>query len=312
MEKKLSDRDGWIWFDGEMVPWRDATIHVLTHSLHYGLGVFEGVRAYSTPKGTAVFRIKEHTKRFVESSHIMGIKMPFTAAELITAQKEVIKRNNLTECYIRPLCFLGSDSLGLRVQNLSVHVAIATWAWPDYMSPESLERGIKVRTSSYTRHYINSNLGKSKTSGGYVNSLLALREALDCGCEEALMLDTEGYAAEGSGENIFILRDDVLHTPEKTTCLPGITRETIIQLAADIGIETKERKITRDEVYIADEAFFTGTAVEIMPIRELDSRQIGSGKRGPITTKLQQMYLSQVRGDGSHPEWLSLVTDEDK
>ncbi|KXO09455.1 branched-chain amino acid transaminase [Marinobacter excellens] len=304
----MADRDGVIWLDGEMVPWRDAKTHVLTHTLHYGLGCFEGVRAYNTANGPAIFRLKEHTDRLFRSAHILNMKMPFSKDEVNEAQRAAVRENNLDEAYLRPMAFLGSEGMGLRADNLKVHVMVAAWSWPSYMSPEAKELGIKVRTSSYTRHHVNITMCKAKANGNYINSMLALNEAISGGAEEALLLDNEGYVAEGSGENIFIVRDGVLHTPELTSCLEGITRATIIDFAKDLGLQVKERRITRDEVYVAEEAFFTGTAAEVLPIRELDGRQIGEGKRGPITEKLQSMYFDAVKGKlDKHSEWLSHV-----
>lgn len=304
----MADRDGVIWLDGEMVPWREAKTHVLTHTLHYGLGCFEGVRAYNTANGPAIFRLKEHTDRLFRSAHILNMKMPFSKDEINEAQRAAVRENNLDEAYLRPMAFLGSEGMGLRADNLKVHVMVAAWSWPSYMSPEAKELGIKVRTSSYTRHHVNITMCKAKANGNYINSMLALNEAISGGAEEALLLDNEGYVAEGSGENIFIVRDGVLHTPELTSCLEGITRATIIDFAKDLGLVVKERRITRDEVYIAEEAFFTGTAAEVLPIRELDGRQIGEGKRGPITEKLQSMYFDAVKGKlAAHQEWLTAV-----
>ncbi|WP_281646429.1 branched-chain amino acid transaminase [Parendozoicomonas sp. Alg238-R29] len=305
----FADRDGVIWFDGELIPWREAKTHVLTHTLHYGLGVFEGVRAYETAKGPQIFRLKEHTDRLFRSAHILGMDMPFSKQQLSDAQKAVVRENNLTEAYLRPMCFYGSEGMGLRADNLKTHCIVAAWEWPSYMSPEAKEQGIKIRTSSYTRHHVNITMCKAKANGNYMNSMLALREALDSGCEEALLLDNEGYVAEGSGENIFILKEDgILYTPELTSCLEGITRDTIIRFANELGLEVREKRITRDEVYIAEEAFFTGTAAEVLPISEHDGRKIGSGKRGPVTEKLQSMYFDQVTGKREQwPEWLSSV-----
>ncbi|MDL0433327.1 branched-chain amino acid transaminase [Marinobacter sp. TBZ242] len=304
----MADRDGFIWLDGEMVPWREAKTHVLTHTLHYGLGCFEGVRAYSTEKGAAIFRLKEHTDRLFRSAHILNMTMPFSKDELNAAQCAAVRENNLDEAYLRPMVFLGSEGMGLRADNLKVHVMVAAWSWPSYMSPEAKELGIKVRTSSYTRHHVNITMCKAKANGNYINSMLALNEAIASGCEEALLLDNEGYVAEGSGENIFIMRDGVLHTPELTSCLEGITRQTILDFAKELNIPVKERRITRDEVYIADEAFFTGTAAEVLPIRELDGRVIGAGKRGPLTEKLQGMYFDAVKGKSeAHSQWLTPV-----
>lgn len=304
----MSDRDGLIWFDGEMVPWRDAKVHVLTHTLHYGMGVFEGVRAYETDKGPAIFKMREHTDRLFRSAHIMRMPMPFDKDTINEAQKAVIKANNLHEAYLRPMVFYGSEGMGLRADNLQAHVIVAAWSWPSYMSPEAKEKGIKVRTSSYTRHHVNISMCKAKANGHYINSMLALREALDSGCEEALLLDNEGYVAEGSGENIFIIRDGIMFTPELTSCLDGITRKTIFSFAEELGVEVREKRITRDEVYIADEAFFTGTAAEVLPIRELDGRVIGTGVRGPLTQKFQAMYFDAVKGrNPARQDWLSLV-----
>jgi len=305
----LADRDGLIWIDGEMVPWRDARVHVLTHTFHYGLGVFEGVRAYKTrDKGTCIFRLKEHTDRLFRSAHILGMSMPFDKDTLNQAQKDVVRLNNLEEGYLRPMCFLGSEGMGLRADNLRTHVMVAAWEWPSYMDPEARDRGIKVRTSSFTRHHVNITMCKAKANGNYTNSMLALREAIDSGAEEALMLDNEGYVAEGSGENVFIVRNGQICTPELTSCLEGITRDSIFTLAAELGYEVREKRITRDEVYVADEAFFTGTAAEVVPIRMLDGRAIGSGSRGPVTEKLQAMYFDSVRGNRSqNSHWLEPV-----
>ncbi len=304
----MADRDGLIWLDGEMVPWREAKTHVLTHTLHYGLGCFEGVRAYNTANGPAIFRLKEHTDRLFNSAHILNMKMPFSKDVINEAQRAAVRENNLDEAYLRPMVFLGSEGMGLRADNLQVHVMVAAWSWPSYMSPEAKELGIKVRTSSYTRHHVNITMCKAKANGNYINSMLALNEAISGGAEEALLLDNEGYVAEGSGENIFIVRNGELHTPELTSCLAGITRATIIDFAKDMGLVVKERRITRDEVYIAEEAFFTGTAAEVLPIRELDGRQIGEGKRGPITEKLQSMYFDAVKGKlAEHQAWLTHV-----
>ncbi|MBK6511141.1 MAG: branched-chain amino acid transaminase [Haliea sp.] len=305
----FADRDGLIWMDGEMVPWRDAKVHVLTHSLHYGMGVFEGVRAYNTrDNGTCIFRLQEHTDRLFRSAHIMGMNMPFDKETLNQAQKDVVRLNGLEEGYLRPLAFLGSEGMGLRADNLRTHVVVAAWEWPSYMDPEARDHGIKVRTSSYTRHHVNISMCKAKATGNYINSLLALREAIESGAEEALLLDNEGYVAEGSGENVFMVRDNTIYTPELTSCLEGITRDTIFVLAAELGYQIREKRITRDEVYVADEAFFTGTAAEVVPIRMLDGRIIGSGSRGPVTEKLQTMYFDSVRGNRQqNHQWLDPV-----
>jgi len=305
----MAVRDGFIWLDGELVPWQEAKVHVLTHTLHYGMGVFEGVRAYETATGPAIFRLKEHTDRLFNSAHIMNMKIPFTKDEVNAAQLAAVKSNNLPHAYLRPMVFYGSEGMGLRAHNLKVHLMVAAWEWPAYMSPEALELGIKVRTSSYTRHHVNITMCKAKANGNYINSMLALNEALSGGADEALLLDNEGYVAEGSGENIFVIKDKVLYTPELTSCLDGITRKTIIQLAEERGYTVREKRITRDEIYVADEAFFTGTAAEVTPIRELDGRIIGEGKRGPITEQLQAEYFDLVRGklDDQYGDWLTYV-----
>lgn len=304
----MADRDGLIWYDGEMVEWRNATTHVLTHSLHYGMGVFEGVRAYETPQGTAIFRLKEHTNRLFESAHIMGMKLPYSQDEINAATIAAVRDNNLKSAYIRPLAFYGSEGMGIRADNLKVHVIVAAWHWGAYMGEEALKTGIRIRTSSFTRHHVNITMTRAKSSGAYVNSMLALQEAVSAGADEALLLDPEGYVAEGSGENIFIVKNGVIYTPEVTACLNGITRNTILTLAGEMGIPVVEKRITRDEVYIADEAFFTGTAAEVTPIREVDGRQIGCGSRGPITGKLQSAYFDLVTGKtDAHSEWRTLV-----
>jgi branched-chain amino acid aminotransferase len=305
----FDDRDGSIWFDGELVPWREAKVHVLTHTLHYGMGVFEGVRAYNTEShGTAIFRLKEHTERLFRSAKIIGMDIPFGIEVVNEAQRTVVSENRLDEGYIRPLAFLGSEAMGLRAENLSTHLIIASWEWPSYVSPQALEKGIRIRTSSITRHHVNITMCKAKATGNYMNSMMALREAIQCGYDEALLLDPEGYVAEGSGENIFIVRDGILYTPELTSCLEGITRDTVIQLAQEQGYTVREKRITRDEVYIADEAFFTGTAAEVLPISEMDNRVIGTGSRGPVTGLLQSLYFDAVRGrNNDHPQWLAPV-----
>jgi|TARA_R110001599_G_scaffold342085_1_gene563500 branched-chain amino acid aminotransferase len=305
----MSDRDGVIWYDGKLVPWREAQTHVLTHTLHYGMGVFEGVRAYSTDRGASIFRLKEHTERLFMSAHIMNMPMPYSRDEINEAHRTVVRENKLPHAYLRPMVFYGSEGMGLRASNLKVHVIVAAWEWPAYMGAEALERGIKVRTSSYTRHHVNISMTRAKANGNYINSMLALQEAISGGAEEALMLDPEGYVAEGSGENVFIVRDGVIYTPDVTSCLDGITRKTVIQLAEANGYTVKEKRITRDEVYIADEAFFTGTAAEVTPIRELDGRMIGAGHRGPITTVLQKQYFDVVNGrSAEHADWLTPVS----
>ncbi len=304
----MADRDGVIWLDGELVPWRDAKVHVLTHTLHYGMGVFEGARAYKTDKGAAIFRLQEHTDRLFRSAHIMGMEMPMDKETVNEATRAAVRENNLESGYIRPMVFYGSEGMGLRADNLNVHVMVAAWPWGAYMGAEALEHGIKVRVSSYTRHHVNITMCKAKANGNYINSMLALQEAIRSGCEEALLLDNEGYVAEGSGENFFLVRDGVIYTPELTSALDGITRATIIQLAEELGYTVKEKRITRDEVYIADEAFFTGSAAEVTPIRELDGRTIGCGSRGPITEQLQTRYFDIVHGRiEKYSDWLTIA-----
>ena len=290
----FSDRDGTIWLDGEFVPWREAKVHVLTHTLHYGLGVFEGVRAYKTDNGTAIFRLREHTERLHRSAHILNMKIPYDVETLMEAQREVVRRNKLQSAYLRPMAFYGSEGMGIRADNLTVHVTIAAWQWGSYLGEENMARGIRVRVSSYARHHVNVAMCRAKANGHYINSILALQEAVDTGYDEALLLDTDGFVMEGSGENLFIVRDGIVYTPDLTSALDGITRNTVVQLIRDAGLELIEKRITRDEVYIADEAFFTGTAAEVTPIRELDNRSIGNGTRGPITEQLQSRFFDAV------------------
>lgn len=304
----MSDRDGVIWYDGKLVPWRDATTHVLTHTLHYGMGVFEGVRAYKTAKGTAIFRLQEHTDRLFNSAHIFGMKMPFDRETIKQAQLSAIRENKLESGYIRPIAFYGSEAMGISAKTLSTHVVVAAWPWGAYLGQEALENGIRVKTSSFTRHHVNITMCRAKASSSYTNSILAHQEAAHDGYDEALLLDVDGYVAEGSGENIFIIKNGKLYTPDLTSCLEGITRDTIIQLAGELGIPVIEKRITRDEVYCCEEAFFTGTAAEVTPIRELDNRTIGAGRRGPITTRLQSMFFDCVTGkDPKRESWLTYV-----
>jgi branched-chain amino acid aminotransferase len=308
MMSTMADRDGVIWLDGEMVPWREAKTHVLTHTLHYGMGVFEGVRAYHAEQGTAIFRLQEHTDRLFRSAHILNMPMPFDRDTLNKAQKAAVRENNLDSAYIRPMCFYGSEGMGLRADNLKVHCMVAAWEWGAYLGAENMEKGIRIRVSSFTRHHVNITMCRAKANGNYMNSMLALQEALHDGYDEALLLDAEGYVMEGSGENIFIIREGVIYTPDLTSALDGITRKTVIKLAQEMGYQVVEKRITRDEVYIADEAFFTGTAAEVTPIREVDNRPIGKGTRGPITEKLQKTYFDLVHGRlDSHRDWLDLV-----
>ena len=304
----MADRDGLIWLDGEMVPWREAKTHVLTHTLHYGMGVFEGVRAYKAEQGTAIFRLEEHTDRLFRSAKILNMPMPFDKDTINAATRAAVSQNNLESAYIRPMCFYGSEGMGLRADNLKVHVMVAAWEWGAYLGDDNMKNGIKVRTSSYTRHHVNVTMCKAKANGNYMNSMMALQEAMACGCDEALLLDVDGFVAEGSGENFFLVRDGIIYTPELTSALDGITRATIMQIATECGYEIREKRITRDEVYVADEAFFTGTAAEVTPIRELDGRSIGNGGRGPVTEKLQTLYFDYVHGRrDEHQDWLSVV-----
>ena len=304
----MADRDGLIWLDGEMVPWREAKTHVLTHTLHYGMGVFEGVRAYRTDRGTAIFRLQEHTDRLLRSAHILGMPVPYDRHAINEAQRAAVRENRLASAYIRPMCFYGSEGMGLRADNLLVHVMVAAWEWGAYLGEENMKRGIRVKVSSFTRHHVNITMCRAKANGNYMNSMLALKEALQCGYDEALLLDAEGYVMEGSGENIFVVRDGVVYTPDLTSALDGITRKTVMALCEEIGVRVVEKRITRDEVYIADEAFFTGTAAEVTPIREVDGRQIGIGSRGPITERLQGLFFDVVHGrHESNPGWLTLV-----
>ncbi|HUG57598.1 MAG TPA: branched-chain amino acid transaminase [Candidimonas sp.] len=304
----MSDRDGFIWYDGKLVPWRDATTHVLTHSLHYGLAVFEGVRAYNTDIGTAVFRLHDHTNRLFNSAHIYQMEMPYDKDAINAAQLEVVRSNNLASCYIRPLVFYGSEKMGVSPKGAKVHVAIAAWPWGAYLGEDALQQGIRVKISSYARQHVNVTMPRAKVASTYANSIIANAEALDHGYDEAILLDTDGFVAEGSGENIFIVKDGVLCEPEIASALTGITRSTIHALAADLGIPLQTKRLTRDDLYIADEAFFTGTAAEVTPIREVDRRVIGAGKRGPITEKLQKAYFDAVNGKNpKYHHWLSKI-----
>lgn len=304
----MADRDGHIWYDGKLVPWRNATTHVLTHSLHYGLAVFEGVRAYQTAQGTAIFRLKEHTERLFNSAHIYLMKIPYSREQIMDAQKEVVRANKMESCYIRPIAFYGSEKMGVSPKGATVHVAIAAWPWGAYLGAEALEKGIRVKTSSYARHHVNVSMCRAKYSGTYANSILANLEATEHGYDEALLLDVDGFVAEGSGENFFVVKDGALYEPELTSGLSGITRNAIITLAQEMGYGVISKRLTRDDVYIADEAFFTGTAAEVTPIREVDGRIIGSGKRGPVTARLQQAFFDCVLGKSEkHRDWLSPV-----
>ena len=292
----MADKDGFIWMDGEWVDWREAKIHVLTHTLHYGMGAFEGVRAYETNNGAAIFKLEEHTDRWFNSANILGMIIPFTKELLNQAQREVLGKNNLKSAYIRPMCFYGSEGMGLRADNLKVHVIIAAWEWGAYLGEDNINNGIRIKTSSYIRQHSNALMARVKANGNYINSMMALQEVLDEGYDEALMLDIDGFVSEGSGENIFIVKDNSIYTPKLTSALAGITRDTVITLANDLGYQVTEKELNRDEIYLADEAFFTGTAAEVTPIRGLDDKQIGSGTRGPVTEKLQSLYFDCVHG----------------
>ncbi len=304
----MADREGQIWYDGRLVPWHKATTHVLTHSLHYGLAVFEGLRAYKTVTGTAIFRLKEHIERLYNSAHIYMMKIPYDKKTILEAQIEVVRANKLTECYIRPIAFYGSEKMGVSPKGVKVHVAIAAWPWGAYLGTEGLAKGIRVKTSSFVRHHVNVTMCRAKYSGTYANSILANTEAAEHGYDEALLLDVDGFVAEGAGENLFIVKNGKLYEPELTSALIGITRDAVITLACEAGYEVSAKRITRDDVYTADEAFFTGTAAEVTPIRELDNRKIGSGKRGPVTAKLQAMFFDCVTGKSKkHRDWLTPV-----
>jgi branched-chain amino acid aminotransferase len=304
----MADRDGFIWMDGKLVDWRDAKLHVLTHSLHYGMAVFEGVRAYKTAKGTAIFRLNEHTRRLFNSAKIFQMVIPYSFEQMLEAQKQTIRANKLDSCYIRPLVWIGSEKMGVSAKGNTIHSSIAVWPWGAYLGEDGLNKGIKVKTSSFTRHHVNSSLVRAKASGYYINSILANQEVTAHGYDEALLLDIEGYVSEGSGENVFIVRNGTLYTPDLASCLDGITRDAVMTMARDMAIPVVEKRITRDEMYCADEAFFTGTAAEITPIRELDDRTIGDGKRGPVTTRLQSLFFEIVAGKSEkYAHWLSLV-----
>ena len=305
----MSDRDGKIWMDGQLVDWRDAKIHVLSHTLHYGCGAFEGVRAYNTVGGTAIFRLREHTERLFNSAKILRMKIPFSLEQVMDAQKEVVRVNQLESCYIRPLVWIGSEKLGVSPKGNTIHLMVAAWPWGAYLGEEGMKRGIRVKTSSYTRHHVNITMTQAKAVNNYSNSILANMEALDDGYDEALLLDASGFVSEGAGENLFIIKKGVVYTPDLSAgALNGITRDTIFAICADLGLTLKEKRITRDEVYISDEAFFTGTAAEVTPIRELDRVELGSGSRGPITEKIQAAFFDIVNGrNPKYSEWLSKV-----
>src|SRR6266478_1066348 len=305
----MSDRDGFIWYDGKLVPWRDATTHVLTHSLHYGLTVFEGVRAYKTGEGAAIFRLTEHTQRLFNSARIYLMQIPYEKEQLMAAQREVVRANRLDSCYLRPIAFYGSEKMGVSPKGAKVHVAIAAWPWGAYLGAEALEKGIRVKTSSFARHHINVTMARAKMSGTYPNSVLATLEATQHGYDEGLLLDVEGYVAEGAGENVFLVKDGKIWEPELTSALTGITRSSVIELAEGLGYKVGAKRLTRDDIYIADECFFTGTAAEVTPIRELDGRSIGAGKAGPVTQAIQKAFFDVVSGkDKKHRHWLTPVS----
>ncbi|MBK8667614.1 MAG: branched-chain amino acid transaminase [Burkholderiales bacterium] len=305
----MADRDGKIWLDGQLVGWRDAKIHVLTHTLHYGCGAFEGVRAYNTVNGTAIFRLQEHTQRLFNSAKILRMKIPFTQEQVNEAQKEVVRVNQLESCYLRPLTWIGSEKLGVSPRGNTIHLMVAAWAWGAYLGEEGLKRGIRVKTSSYTRHHVNITMTQAKAVSNYSNSILANMEALDDGYDEALLLDSAGFVSEGAGENVFLVKDGVVYTPDLSAgALNGITRNTVLHICEDLGIKLVQKRITRDECYIADEMFFTGTAAEVTPIRELDRVQIGAGERGPVTEKIQSAFFDIVNGrNPKYAHWLAKV-----
>jgi branched-chain amino acid aminotransferase len=304
----MADRDGFIWYDGKLVPWREANTHVLTHSLHYGLSVFEGVRAYDTVKGTAIYRLREHTERLLNSGKIYLMTIPYSVEELMQAQCEVVRANGLRSCYIRPIAFYGSEKMGIATRGATVHVAIAAWPWGAYLGEDGLKNGIRVKTSSYARHHVNVTMPRAKVASTYANSILANMEATEDGYDEALLLDTQGFVAEGAGENLFVIKNGQIFEPEIASALTGITRDSVIQIAREFGLEVRSKRLTRDDIYIADEAFFTGTAAEVTPIRELDRRTIGCGARGPLTEKIQARFFDVVNGRApAYEHWLTLV-----
>ncbi len=305
----LSDRDGKIWLDGQLVDWRDAKIHVLTHTLHYGCGAFEGVRAYDTVGGTAVFRLQEHTQRLFNSAKILRMAIPFTPEQVNEAQKEVVRANQLKSCYLRPLVWIGSEKLGVSPKGNRIHVMVAAWAWGAYLGEEGLKRGIRVKTSSYTRHHVNITMTQAKAVSNYSNAILANMEATDDGYDEAVLLDSAGFVSEGAGENLFIIKDGTVYTPDLSAgALNGITRNTVLHICEDLGLKVVQKRITRDECYIADEMFFTGTAAEVTPIREYDRVQIGAGQRGPVTEKIQSAFFDIVNGrNAKYAHWLAKV-----
>ena len=305
----MADRDGKIWMDGELVEWRDAKIHVLSHTLHYGCGAFEGVRAYKTAQGTAIFRLREHTERLFNSAKILRMKIPYSIDQVMEAQRRVVRENKLESGYIRPLAWIGDKKLGVSPKGNTIHLMVAAWTWGAYLGEDGMKRGIRVKTSSYTRHHVNITMTQAKAVSNYTNSILANMEATDDGYDEALLLDASGFASEGAGENLFIIKNGVVYTPDLSAgALNGITRNTIFAICNDLGLKIVEKRITRDEIYIADEAFFTGTAAEVTPIRELDRLEIGQGSRGPVTEKIQSAFFDIVNGrNPKYAEWLTPV-----
>jgi branched-chain amino acid aminotransferase len=309
MPTSMSDRDGKIWMDGQLVEWRDAKVHVLTHTLHYGCGAFEGVRAYKTDKGTAIFRLRDHTERLFNSAKILRMEIPFTIEQAMQTQLDVVRLNGFDSCYIRPLTWIGDKKLGVSPRGNTIHLMIAAWPWGAYLGEEGLKRGIRVKTSSFTRHHVNITMVNAKAVSNYTNSIMANMEVTADGYDEALLLDPQGFVSEGAGENIFVIREGVLYTPDLSSgALNGITRKTVFAICDDLGLTVKEKRITRDEVYIADEAFFTGTAAEVTPIRELDGITLGPGHRGPITERIQNAFFDIVGGrNPKYASWLSAV-----
>ena len=305
----ISDRDGTIWMDGQLIDWRDAKVHVLTHTLHYGCGAFEGVRAYQTDKGTAIFRLQEHTQRLFNSAKSLRMQIPFSQEQLNEAHKQVLRENKLNSAYIRPLVWIGSEKLGVSPKGTTVHAMIAAWTWGAYLGEDGLNKGIRIKTSSYARHHVNITMTQAKTVSNYTNSILANMEATDDGYDEALLLDSSGFVSEGAGENLFLVKDGVVYTPDLSAgALNGITRNTVLHICKDLGLEVVQKRITRDECYIADEMFFTGTAAEVTPIRELDRIPIGQGARGPITANIQSAFFDIVNGrNPKYAHWLTLV-----
>lgn len=305
----MADRDGKIWMDGQLVEWRDAKIHVLTHTLHYGCGAFEGVRAYKTADGTAIFRLKEHTERLFNSAKILRMQIPFTIEQVMAAQTQVVRENKLESCYLRPLTWVGSQKLGVSMKGNTIHLMVAAWPWGAYLGEDGMKNGIRVKISSYTRHHVNITMTQAKAVSNYTNSIMANQEATDDGYDEAMLLDASGFVSEGAGENVFVVKDGVVYTPDLSAgALNGITRNTVLHICKDLGLELVQKRITRDEIYISDEAFFTGTAAEVTPIRELDRIALGNGSRGPITEKIQSAFFDIVNGrNPKYAHWLTKV-----